>query len=144
MMNTLILANRHPEPAFTCFQTLFTKLSQAQYAILDNIQVMIDLFCLPATMSIIAQLLAQTKDPFENVIAFTLDQIITAATLNWEQHAHMDAASLSKGKSGESANKISVVKYKGIDLSFQKQQNPTAPSGQQQDSTKEEEKGCGK
>ena len=37
MMDTLIPVNGHLRPAFVHFQTLFTKLSQAQYAIPDNI-----------------------------------------------------------------------------------------------------------
>ena len=53
MMNTLIPANGHPGPAIVYFQTLFTKLSQAQYAIPDNIQAMIVLSHLPTTMSVI-------------------------------------------------------------------------------------------
>ena len=130
MIDTLILANGHLGPAFMHFQTLFTKLSQAQYIIPGNIQAMIVLSCLPATMSIVVQLLVQIKDTLGIVITPTLDQIITAATFNWEQCAHMGAASSSKGKSGKSTNKISVVKCKGADLSFQKQQNPIAPLGQ--------------
>ena len=98
-MDTSIPVNKHLGLAFAHFQTLFTKLSQAQYAILDNIQAMIDLSCLPATMSVITQLLVQTKNSLRNIIASTLNPIITAATLNWEQCAHMGAASSLKGKS---------------------------------------------
>ena len=93
-MDTLIPANGYPGPAFTCFQTLFTKLSQAQYTIPDNIQAMIILSYLPATMSVITQLLAQTKDALGNVITSTLDQIITAPPLTgnstpiWAQLHH--------------------------------------------------------
>ena len=52
----------------------------------------------------------------------------------------------SKGKnSGESANKISAVKCKGNNPFFQKQQDPVAPSRQQQgNSAKDKEKGHGK
>ena len=73
MMDTSIPANEHPGPAFTHFQILFTKLSQAQYTIPDNIQVIIVLSCLPATMSVIMQLLVQTKDTSGNVISPTLE-----------------------------------------------------------------------
>ena len=144
MMDTLIPANGHPGPAFMYFKTLFTKLSQAQYTIPGNIQAMIVLSCLSATIYIVVQLLVQIKDTLENVITTTLDQIITATTLNWEQCAHMGATSSSKGKSGKSTNKISAVKCKETEPSFQKQQNPTVPSGQQQDSAKGENKSHGK
>ena len=82
-MDTSIPANGHPGAAFVHFQTLFTKLSQVQYAIPDNIQAMIILSHLPTTISVIMQLLVQTKDALGNVITPTLDQIIVAATLNW-------------------------------------------------------------
>ena len=50
----------------------------------NNIQAMIILSCLPHTMSVIVQLLAQTKDSAGNIIAPTLPQITTTAMLNWE------------------------------------------------------------
>ena len=52
----------------------------------------------------------------------------------------------SKGKNfGESINKISTIRYKRNNPSFQKQQDSAVPSGQQQgDSAKDEEKGHGK
>ena len=81
IMDTSIPANGHLGPAFACFQTLFTKLSQAQYTIADNIQTMIVLSCLPATMSVVTQLLVQTKNTSGNIIAPTLDQIVAATTL---------------------------------------------------------------
>ena len=96
-------------------------------------------------MLVVVQLLAQTKDSEGNVIAPTLPQITTAAMLNWEQCTHMGSTT-SKGKnSGKSANKINAIKHKRNDPSFQKQQDPAAPSGQQQGgSAKDKEKGCGK
>ena len=68
---------------------MFTKLSQAQYAIPNNIQAMIVLSHLLVTMSVFMQLLVQTKDALEDIIAPTLDQIITTTILNWEQHTHI-------------------------------------------------------
>ena len=82
IMETMIPVNNHPGPAFTRFQTLFTKLSQAKYTIPDNIQAMIILSCLLHTMLIVMQLFAKTKDSTGNVIASTLPQITAAATLN--------------------------------------------------------------
>ena len=145
MMETMIPANSHLGPTLARFQTLFTKLSQAKYTIPNNIQVVIILSHLPHTILIIMQLLVQTKDSMSNVIAPTLSQITAATILNWKQCTHMGSAT-SKGKnSGESANKINAVKYKKNDPSFQKQQDPKAPFGQQQgDSAKDKEKGHGK
>ena len=53
-----VMMESHPDPTFTRFQTLFTKLSQAKYMIPDNIQAMIVLSCLPHIMLVIVQLLA--------------------------------------------------------------------------------------
>ena len=72
-----------------------------------------------------------------NIIALTLNQIIAASTLNWKQCTNMGTASLLKEKS---ANKISIVKCKENNPSFQKPQNPTVPLGQQQDSAKEKKR----
>ena len=84
MMEIMIPANSHPDPTFTRFQTLFTKLSQAKYMIPDNIQAMIVLSCLTHIMLVVVQLLAQTKDSTGNIIAPILPQITTTAMLNWE------------------------------------------------------------
>ena len=73
MMETSIPANGHPRPAFAHYQTLFTKLSQVKYTISNNIQAMIILSCLPASMSVVAQLLVQTKDVSGSIITSTLE-----------------------------------------------------------------------
>ena len=136
MMELSVPANSHLGSIFACFQTLFTKLSQVKYMIPDNIQAMIILSCLPQTISVITQLLVQTKDSAGNIIAPTLSQITTIATVNWEQYINISGTT-SKGKnSGKSTNKISAVKYERNNLSFQKQQ--------QGDSAKDKEKGHGK
>ena len=65
--------------------------------------------------------------------------------LNWEQCTHMGSTTSKEKNSGKSANKINAIKHKRNDPFFQKQQDPAAPSGQQQGgSAKDKEKGCGK
>ena len=56
-METMTLANSHPDPAFARFQTLFMKLSQVKYTIPNNIQAMIVLSYLPQTTLVVVQLL---------------------------------------------------------------------------------------
>ena len=118
MMKTMIPANSHLGPAFTRFQILFTKLSQAKYMILDNIQAMIILSHLPHTMSVVVQLLVQTMDSTGNVIALILPQITAAATLNWEQCAHMGSTKDKEKGHGKCGSKKQREKKEKKYLNF--------------------------
>ena len=78
-----------------------------------------------------------------NITAPTLPQITAIATLNWKQYAYIGGAT-SKGMASL-PTRSALWSARGNNLSFQKQQDSIVPSGQQQeDSTKDKEKGHGK
>ena len=76
-------------------------------------------------MDVIAQMIAQAKNTAGKLVNPTVEEIYKAAILSWNQHHRT-----GKGKQPVQANKISAVKPKGKELTFQSQQQqlPHQPS----------------
>ena len=115
----------HPTPGLSKVQMLFSHIKEAGYEVPANIQGMLLLAKLSSSMDVIAQMIAQAKDTAGKPVDSTVERIYKAAVLSWDQH-HMTG----KGKQPAQANKISAVKPKGKESTFQlqQQQPPHQPS----------------
>ena len=72
---------------------------------------------LPSSMDVVVQMIVQAKDMAGKPVNPTIEGIYKAMVLSWDQH-HMTG----KGKQPAQANKISTVKPKGKEPTFQLQQ----------------------
>ena len=116
-----ILSLSHPALGLSKVQTLFSCLKEAGYKVPANIQGMLLLMKLSSSMDVVAQMIAQAKDMAGKLVNPTVKGIYKAVVLSWDQH-HMTG----KGKQPVQANKISTVKLKGKEPTFQSQQQQSS------------------
>ena len=122
LLDTKIAQFLHPAPSLNKVSDLFTRLKSAGYEFLDNIQAMLLLAKLPQSMDIVAQMIVQAKDTSGKAKTPTVEEIHEAVVLSWDQ-CHM-----KETPKAAQANKISAVKHKGDDPTFEQQQAPQGNS----------------
>ena len=133
-----IPSSSHLAPALNKLETLFARLTAADYKLPAKVQAMMVLAKLPSSMDVVAQMITQAKDKDGKAKVPTVDEIHKAAILSWDQ------CHLGKGKSSQPAqsNKISAVKCKEGTPSFQQQQRPPQGQQQQQGDKDKKKKNC--
>lgn len=129
VLDTHIPSNAHPAVALDKIQAHFERLTAAECKFPSYVQAMILLSKLPPSMDAIAQIIGQS----ESVKELKVDMIQRAVVLNWEQR---NGRKTSGGNGGSSANKLSAIKRKQPDPSFQQQQQRQNGSSSAQDKGK--------
>ena len=95
-------------------QMLFSHLKKAGYEDPANIQEILLLAKLPSSMDVVVQMIVQAKDMAGKPVDPIIEEIYKAAVISLDQHHMTD-----KGKQPAQANKISAVKPKGKEPTFQ-------------------------
>lgn len=126
LLETTIPASTHPALALTKIQAHFTYLKEAGFELSKPVQTMMVMAKLPPSMEVVAQILNQT--PLDKISDLTLDKLIHAATLSFEQCGGNHC--WNQGRSGgHQANKLSAVKHKQADPKFTQQQQQQGSFG---------------
>ena len=117
LLNTQILLFSHPALGLLKVQMLFSHLKEAGYEVPANIQGMLLLVKFPSCMDVVEQMIVQAKDMAGKLVNPTIEGIYKAVVLFWDQ-CHM----IDRGRQPAQANKISTVKSKEKEPTFQSQQ----------------------
>ena len=119
LLDCKVTSSAHLEPSINKILTIYVRLESAGFELSDELEAMFLLAKLPASMSVVAQMIVQKKDSAGKTVVPKVAEIKAAAILSWDQCSMMEPA-----PSRQQAQKISAVKCKGDDPNFEEQQAP--------------------